>query len=275
LSSRKDHPFRAESLSNNPGVGPRPSEDKPGKERRRGVSAERYVEEARRGQAQPQPAEASRDYCSGSEQPERFGGRLRGLPPERFLAADSGAPASARPRLLERLPAFYREHPGVLEPLLEVAEDLLGTARRAFVEAEGRLAAPVLAAPVAGKRGGWSSLFAEPAAGGGGAPGTLSGILSLLAEKVAAAPRVWPGREAVEIDAVVELQRSEGPAVVLAWSREETPGAPRGIDLPEGVLPVGVTLALVRLEKLPWEGVPPHGARAPGEIIWRQGSVRQ
>ncbi len=56
-----------ESLSNNLGVGPRPSEDKPGKEHRRPVSAERYGEEARRSQAQPQPAEASRDYCSGSE----------------------------------------------------------------------------------------------------------------------------------------------------------------------------------------------------------------
>ncbi len=56
-----------ESLSNNLGVGPRPSEDQPGKERRRPVSAERYGEEARRSQAQPQPAEASRDYCSGSE----------------------------------------------------------------------------------------------------------------------------------------------------------------------------------------------------------------
>jgi cobalt-zinc-cadmium efflux system outer membrane protein len=69
-----------ESVSNNPGVGPKPSEDKPGKERRRGVSAERYVEGGRdrggsghrrsppaTGTRQPQPAEASRDYCSGSE----------------------------------------------------------------------------------------------------------------------------------------------------------------------------------------------------------------
>jgi zinc protease len=57
-----------ESVSNNPGVGPRPSEDKPGKERRRGVSTERYGEEARRHQAQPRPAEASQDYCSRSEE---------------------------------------------------------------------------------------------------------------------------------------------------------------------------------------------------------------
>ena len=69
---RQIHAARAESLSNNPGVGPRPSEDKPGKERRRPVSTERYGEEARRSQAQPQPAEASRDYCSGSEPPRRL-----------------------------------------------------------------------------------------------------------------------------------------------------------------------------------------------------------
>jgi hypothetical protein len=38
--------FPGESLSQNPRVGPRSSEDKPGKERRRRVSTERYAEEA-------------------------------------------------------------------------------------------------------------------------------------------------------------------------------------------------------------------------------------
>jgi phosphoglycolate phosphatase-like HAD superfamily hydrolase len=82
----------AESVSNNPGVGPRPSEDKPGKERRRAVSAERYVEEARRSQAQPQPAEASLGYCSRSEpQAPRPPAALAGFEPrhEHFVGIDS------------------------------------------------------------------------------------------------------------------------------------------------------------------------------------------
>src|SRR2546426_6998012 len=68
------------SRSQNPSVGPRPSEEASGEKGRRGDMAENTVEDARRSITPPQPAEARRGFGIGSKLPVALepGGGLTG-----------------------------------------------------------------------------------------------------------------------------------------------------------------------------------------------------
>jgi hypothetical protein len=194
---------------------------------------------------------------------ERFKERVSPLSP-----VESGE--RERRRLLEKLPRAYRESPGLLRPLLEAADELLAAARRALRLKEESLAGEPAVPPAGSWRGAFSARAADLEAG------TLGCALSSLAERIAARPLLWNGFEALALEGgMIALCRSRRPAVVFAWDRVEVAAPPAGPLVAPQLLPVGVKVQAVWLEKrdrASWRDSPPDGARIAGEIFWSWGS---
>ncbi|HVR74302.1 MAG TPA: hypothetical protein VMT52_08220 [Planctomycetota bacterium] len=180
---------------------------------------------------------------------------------------------SAGPRgLAERLPAFYRENPGLLAPALAAAEALLESLRQSVSGEEERWAQTAildssigLARPGDGSRG-------QRAAGVAG--GTHEDVERWLARRHRAAPVVWSGLEAVpHASGGIEMRKSLTRSAVIAWGEDEPPeleGSGGVVDLPRDLLPVGVRVHAVILSHLP-EGRPRPGARHAGRIVALRG----
>jgi len=173
---------------------------------------------------------------------------------------DLGVADGARLSLSDRLPAFYREHPDVLEPLVEAAEDLLERFRDVCrLEDERVLVTRKFPSP---PRSRWRE-----------EGGSQESVVRALEERCRAAPRVWSGWEALpHATGGIELVRSRVACAVLAWAREELPRVPAAQDFEAVAVPVGLRLAAVALERLPGGGNPRAGERLTGEILWRQGA---
>jgi hypothetical protein len=167
--------------------------------------------------------------------------------------------------LMDRLPAFYRETPELLSPLVEVAEDLLAHLRESFAEARETV----------GRRSwGLGSRNSLEAAA------TREGVEIALADACGVRPRVWNGWTLEEHSAggVVFRRASRSPAAVIAWEKSALDD--RGLDPAERArrfvsillhtqLPVSVEIAAVLLSRIPRDGRPRPGERIRGEVICR------
>ena len=165
--------------------------------------------------------------------------------------------------IMERLPAYYRESPGLLEPLVDVAEELLSIAHARLRREEDRIARRRLPA----QAGPWTSTD------GVIMNGTVEQVLCWLEEHYGVAPQVWTGlwvssTSSKGADPTFQLRRSVGPSAVLAWDKERHPAPPPGFDIPEEFLPVRVSVQAVLAKRASWTALPVAGEKIPGEIFW-------
>lgn len=171
-----------------------------------------------------------------------------------------GEPQGPAPRrtLGELLPAFYRENEELLGPLPEVGEELAqGLLTR--IDALERSPAAVRALDL----------------GPGLAPdrqGTPGALALLVSPQLNRPFRLWNGIEPLEhpLGGLV-FRPARQRSVVLAWEKGggKDPG---GFRVDPERLPVGVTLHVVQLARLPRKGAPHVGERFSGEIVLRQGA---
>ena len=165
--------------------------------------------------------------------------------------------------IMERLPAYYRESPGLLEPLVDVAEELLSIARARLRREEVRI---TRRRPPA-QAGRWASND------GAIMNGTVEQVLSWLEARYGVAPHVWTGLRLSPVSSkgaepALQLRRSVGPLAVLAWNKERLPAPPPGFDIPEEFLPVEVSVQAVLAKRASWKALPVAGERIAGEIFW-------
>lgn len=181
--------------------------------------------------------------------------------------------ASPDPRgLAERLPAFYRENPGLLAPALAAAEALLESLKKSVSGEEEMWARSAILDPSIG--------LARPGDGSRGqrtegvAGGTHEDFERWLARRHRAAPAVWSGLEVVpHASGGIEMRKARSRSAVIAWGEDEPPdleGSGGVVDLPRDLLPVGVRVHAVILAHLP-EGRPRLGARHAGRIVALRG----
>ena len=165
--------------------------------------------------------------------------------------------AEEAPRpIVDKLPAFYRENPGLVAPLADVAEDLISSLRLVVAAEEERMARE----PRFAERSSWRT-----------DAGTRAGLMRLLEERHGAAPLVWNGFEAdVHSAGGLVFRRAASPSAIIAWEKTQLPAAPTGFTVPDGALPLGVRVAAVILGRVPRGGVPQSGERVSGEVIWRR-----
>lgn len=172
--------------------------------------------------------------------------------------------------IFHRLPAYYRESPGLIEPLVDVAEELVSLAQERFRREEDRMTRKRPQAP--GAR--WPSRD-RAARMGPMRNGTVEHVLSWLEERYGASPQVWTGLSVTssnwgDADDSFQLRRSLGPSAVLAWDKVRLPAPPPGFDIPEDLLPVGVNVEAVLATRGSWKRQPLAGERIQGEIFWRR-----
>jgi hypothetical protein len=182
----------------------------------------------------------------------------------------AGTPAvddrrDGRARLLERLPAFHRESPGLLAPLASVAEEMLDGLHRFLRGEEARLGRDPLR---------WRALFAGGAGVLAAGPlrgrGTAAAVAGWLEARLGQAPRIWPGIEARPHRAGgIDFHRARHPAAILAWEKEALPEPPAAFFIPEEVLPVAAAVQAV-IVKTAHGGLPRLGERLPGQVFWER-----
>jgi hypothetical protein len=186
---------------------------------------------------------------------------------EQHIEASSGSRG-----LAERLPAFYRENPGLLAPALAAAEAFLESLRLTVSGEADRWARAAILDP---------SIGLAPFGDGGGrrrsegvAGGTHEDVERWLARRHRAPPAVWSGLEVVPHGVGgVEIRKSRARSAVIAWGDDEPPdleGSGGAVDLPRDLLPVGVRVHAVILAHLP-EGRPRLGTRHAGRIVALRG----
>ena len=175
-----------------------------------------------------------------------------------------------RQALLDRLPAFYRENPALVEPAASFAGDMLAAARRDLRGAEesslreGAETPGLLEAWLA-ERGG--TAFTS----GGGDPllGTPLALLRWLADAHGVPPEIWSGVEArLHHLGGLEVVRARRPSAVLAWEKDLLPEPPAGFTIPDALLPAGTRVQAVLRGKPAHAGIPHRGEKVPGEIFW-------
>lgn len=185
---------------------------------------------------------------------------------------DDTRESSSRERqaLLDRLPAFYRENPALVEPAVSLAADMLASARRDLRGAEesslrdGAEAPGLLEAWLA-ERGG--AAFTS----GGGDPllGTPLALLRWLADAHGVLPEIWSGVEArIHPLGGLEIVRARRPSAVLAWEKDLLPEPPAEFTIPDALLPAGTRVQAVLRGKPAHAGIPHRGEKVPGEIFW-------
>ncbi|MBI4600720.1 MAG: hypothetical protein HY721_02055 [Planctomycetes bacterium] len=170
--------------------------------------------------------------------------------------ADSGPAAPRRPAapsVIEGLPAFYRETPELVGPLVGVADDLLVTFRRGLSRGIERAAGAIAPSPAERE-----------------SAGTCEAVAEWLEERCGERPRVWCGFRAVPRGpGSLELRRSRGPSAVLAWEKERLQAA-RGISVPEALLPLAARVQAVLLARMPQGRSPRAGERVAGVVVWER-----
>jgi len=178
-----------------------------------------------------------------------------------------------RQALLDRLPAFYRENPALVEPAASIAGEMLAAARRdlraseEWLNREGAEAPGILEAWLA-ERGG------AALASGGGDPllGTPIALLRWLADAHGVLPEVWSGVEARPHHlGGVEIACARRPSVVLAWEKDLLPEPPPGFTIPDALLPAATRVQAISRSKPAHEGIPHRGEKVAGEIFWTRG----
>jgi hypothetical protein len=179
-------------------------------------------------------------------------------------------PASSPLPLIGRLPAFYRENPEVLEPLVDAAEEMIADLRTALSRAEARLEREIPAA--------WDRILDRPDLLGCEASsrdaGTAGGLARWLRIRFGAAPVLWAALEARPHAAGGVVFRSTSwPSAVVAWEKTAFPEAPGEIAIPGELLPAGVPVRAVVLARMPQGRRPRSGERVPGEIVWSRPGI--
>jgi hypothetical protein len=167
--------------------------------------------------------------------------------------------------VLPRLPRFYQESPGLLEPLADVADELISLFSLRLRREEERSA----------RRRGPAQAF-----GWASGKGTVEELLTWLKERHGAFPQVWSGFHASKLDAKGAdpgfcLRRSLGPSAVLAWEKEELPAPPPDFDIPEELLPAGVHVEAAVARRTSWRTQPIAGEKILGEVFWMRGARKE
>ena len=163
--------------------------------------------------------------------------------------------------IFDRLPLFYRESPGLLEPLSDVADELMSLFHLQLRREEERIVQGRAPARLL------SSKSRE---------GTVEEVLSWLRGRCGASPRVWTGFFASRLNTrgaepSFELRRSPVPSAMLAWEKEQLPASPPDFDIPEELLPVGVNVEAALARRSSWRTPPVVGEKILGEVFWRRG----
>jgi hypothetical protein len=181
--------------------------------------------------------------------------------------AAGGHPARGPLPLIAGFPAFYRENPGILEPLVEAAEEMLSEIRTALSMAEERLERGIPHV--------WDRILdrPEPLAGATSRrmAGTAAGVSRWLEARHGAAPAVWAGVAALPHPAGgVIIRAARSLSAVVAWEKTAFPEAPGEISIPEDLLPAGVPVQAVVLARMPAARRPRSGERLHGEVVWER-----
>jgi len=194
----------------------------------------------------------------------------------RGLRSDSPAGVEwvpgARPKsILARLPAFYRENPGLLGPLTEVVDELLVEFSEHLVRSGDRILGE-------GSDGAWGLRAGRPCVVSaevprdccGGAGGTREDIVAWLERRVGTAPRLYSGFVAVpQRGGWLEFRDAFAPSVVLAWEKGQLPGTPADFEIPLDLLPATVSVQAILLKRFPPRRRPVAGERTQGILFWR------
>jgi hypothetical protein len=164
-----------------------------------------------------------------------------------------------------RFPAFYRENPAILEPLVDAAEEMILDLRALLSRTEERIDKGVPAL--------WDRLLDRPEAIAGGRrsrmEGTAAAVAAWLEGRFGALPAIWSAMEARPHPAGgISFRSTWFPSAVVAWEKTAFPEAPGDISIPEDLLPAGVPVRAVVLARLPGARRPRTGERLPGEIVW-------
>jgi len=183
-------------------------------------------------------------------------------------AGAAGPPLQTDRPLFEKLPAYFRESPGSLEPIVTIGEELVEALRGHLERERARAEAgrwPLRAAP--GGRDGedpssWDPAIEKEA-------GTVAGILRWLERSFGAEPQVWSGFEVTGcLPGFLEVRRSLVPAAVLAWERGDLTPFPAQFTIPGWLLPARVRVQAVLIRRRARKGAPVAGERIPGEVFW-------
>lgn len=168
--------------------------------------------------------------------------------------------------LLDRLPAFYRESAGFLEPLLEATDERIAELRDDIVRAEGEFPARVrrFAVEVGLSSGGLGS------GGVAGGSGTRGDLRAWIAERFGGPPRLAEGIRAVATgDRWVDLRRVSRPWALLVWEQAALPVPPHDFEIPRELLPASVGVQALLVARFPSRSRLLPGERLRGGIFWQ------
>ena len=158
--------------------------------------------------------------------------------------------------LFDRLPEYYREHPGIVKSLVDVAEELVGSTRDALQRTETTLV----------RHGSGLTSRARNTAG------TLQHLLTFWSQgEPLSRPAVYWPATAVEVDdGALTVVRRDGN-IVIGWPSGD-PGMPRDVEVPESETPAGLRVQVIRFSSTPPAvDEPLYGARFQGDVLFDGG----
>ena len=162
---------------------------------------------------------------------------------------------SGSPRVLSRLPAFYREDPSRLDPFVDLAEGML----RDLAARAGDLP---------GERGMLPGLESAESS-------STEDVIRWLEERHGTRPLCWSGFQVQPLPGGnLELKRAFSPSVVFVWERQHPPRSSLDLGLPPALLPVWTRAQFVLAARLPRSPRPLAGQKFQGEVVGCRGAPR-
>lgn len=186
--------------------------------------------------------------------------------PQGFAAGEERVSRLSRHWIFARLPASYREAPGILaafsEALSERLEEL-AAALRGTPLPRGASDRPPGGAVLAAERlakNGPPVLATERARSGSGTRGDIARFFAATGRP---APRIFAGLTvAPRGDRWIEIRRSAWPSALLVWERGAPGKVPESSDLSPAAFPAPLRLQAVLIRRMP------SGRRfVPGEVL--------